>query len=229
MCYLAQPGGLKVKIMSGREEGMWAGNNISLWNNPSVAVLSQRPLFMEILQMWSPLAVLREANRAGGRSSWGHLAPKSDGKAPKSHSLFKSIALLWCASAEFRHGFGDIFSFVLLAPGVSMQQLNRRKELIWFSHVKLKMKFLLAHPSRNPQWSGFSCHPLHFLLGYFWTSSADKYLESVYLSSHFCYIVLTDFSPPINTYYCRNWCCKPWYCSASSFVILIEDGWQYFY
>lgn len=54
ICYLAQPGGLEVKIMSGGDEGMWAGNNISLWNNPSVAVLSQRPLFMEILQMWSP-------------------------------------------------------------------------------------------------------------------------------------------------------------------------------
>lgn len=69
VCYLAQPGGLKVKIMSGGDEGMWAGNNISLWNNPSVAVLSQRPLFMEILQMWSPLSVLREANHAGGHSS----------------------------------------------------------------------------------------------------------------------------------------------------------------
>lgn len=72
--------------------------------------------------------MLREANRAGGHSSKGYLGLKIDGKAPKSNSLF--IALLQGTSAVFRHGCGDIFSFVLLASGVSVQQLNRRKELI---------------------------------------------------------------------------------------------------
>lgn len=48
---------------------------------------------------------------------------------PQSPTLL-FIALLQGASAAFRRGFGDIFSSVLLASGVSVQQLNRRKELI---------------------------------------------------------------------------------------------------
>lgn len=146
---LGRPGGPQVKMLSRGDEGTGKGNGVSLWNNLSVAALPQRSPFTEELQMCGCFRPRR------GTFPFRMFRLEEWWRAPKSDSLFR---VLRCCLGRVGFGqhsgrvLGTVLALTFLASRIFMQHLNRRKELIWFSDVKLKMKFLLAHPSKNTQW-----------------------------------------------------------------------------